>query len=42
MVHAMTDYQRAKRLDAWRGSAVALLFFTAWMLASAYSGQLTQ
>jgi hypothetical protein len=38
----MTSYQRAKRLYTWRGSAIALLFFTAWMLASAYSGQLTQ
>jgi hypothetical protein len=38
----MTPYQRAKRLYTWRGSAIALLLFTAWMLASAYSGQLTQ
>ena len=38
----MTSYQRAKRLYTWRGSAIALLFFTAWMLASAYSGQITQ
>jgi hypothetical protein len=38
----MTSYQRAKRIHTWRGSAIALLFFTAWMLASAYSGQLTQ
>jgi hypothetical protein len=38
----MTPYQRAKRLHTWRGSAIALLLFTAWMLASAYSGQLTQ
>jgi hypothetical protein len=38
----LTGYQRAKRLYTWRGSAIALLFFTAWMLASAYSGQLTQ
>jgi hypothetical protein len=38
----LTAYQRAKRLHTWRGSAIALLFFTAWMLASAYYGQLTQ
>jgi hypothetical protein len=38
----MSSYQRAKRLHTWRGSAIALLFFTAWILASAYSGQLTQ
>jgi len=38
----MTGYQRAKRFWFWRGSAIALLFFTVWMLASAYSGQLTQ
>lgn len=38
----MTRLQRARRIYTWRGSAVALLFFTAWMLASAYSGQLTQ
>lgn len=37
----MTSYQRARRLYAWRGSANALLLFTAWMLASAYSGYLT-
>jgi len=38
----MTRLQRARRYAYWRGSAIALLFFTAWMLASAYSGQLTQ
>ena len=38
----MTSYQRAKRYWFWRGSAFALLFFTAWMLASAFSGQITQ
>ncbi|SED28872.1 hypothetical protein SAMN04490185_3185 [Pseudomonas frederiksbergensis] len=38
----MTAYQRAKRFWFWRGSAIALLFFTAWMLASAYCSQLTQ
>jgi hypothetical protein len=38
----LTCYQRVKRLYTWRGSAIALLLFTAWMLASAYSGQLTQ
>lgn len=42
MVHAMTSYQRAKRYCFWRGSAITLLLFTAWMLASAYSGRLTQ
>lgn len=38
----MTAYQRAKRYWLWRGSAITLLFFTAWMLASAYCGQITQ
>jgi hypothetical protein len=38
----MTSYQRAKRYWLWRGSTLALLFFTAWMLASAFSGQITQ
>lgn len=38
----MTSYQRAKRIYIWRGSAIALFFFTAWMLASSYSGQITQ
>lgn len=38
----MIGYQRAKRLYTWRGSAIALLFFTAWMLASSYVSQLTQ
>lgn len=38
----MTRIQRARRIHAWRGSAIALFFFTAWMLASAYSGQITQ
>lgn len=38
----MTSYQRAKRFWFWRGSAITLLLFTTWMLASAYSGQLTQ
>jgi len=38
----MTRLQRARRIYTWRGAAVALLFSTAWMLASAYSRQLTQ
>lgn len=38
----MTSYQRAKRLYTWRGSVIALLLFTTWILASAYSDQLTQ
>lgn len=38
----MTAYQRAKRFWFWRGSAIALLLFTAWMLASSYCAQLTQ
>jgi hypothetical protein len=38
----MTRYQRAKRIAYWRGSAIALLVFTAWMLASSYCSQLTQ
>ena len=37
----MTSYQRAKRLHTWRGSAIALLLFTTWMLASSYCSQLT-
>ena len=37
----MTRYQRAKRISFWRGSAIALLFFSAWILASAYSGHIT-
>lgn len=38
----MTARQRARRLLIWRGSFPALAFFTIWMLASAYAGQLTQ
>jgi hypothetical protein len=38
----MTRQQRARRIYTWRGAAVALLFFTAWMLASSYCSQLTQ
>jgi len=38
----MTSYQRAKRFWFLRGSAIALLFFAGWVLASAYSGQITQ
>ena len=37
----MTDRQRIRRIYAWRGSAITLLLCTLWMLASAYSGQIT-
>lgn len=33
--------QQLRRAAYWRGSAIALLIFTAWMLASAYAGHLT-
>ncbi|WP_122875504.1 hypothetical protein, partial [Pseudomonas viridiflava] len=39
---AMTRYQRARRIAYWRGSGVALLLATLWMLASAYASHLTQ
>ena len=38
----MSAYQRAKRIYIWRGSAIVLLLCTAWMLASAYAGHVTQ
>lgn len=41
MVHAMTRYQRARRLVIWRGSFSALFTFTVFMLASALSGAIT-
>lgn len=34
-------YQQAKRLWMWRGSALALLSFSIWMIASAYAGSIT-
>ncbi len=37
----MTRLQRARRFAFWRGSAIALLFLTAWMLASAYAERIT-
>ncbi|SDQ68086.1 hypothetical protein SAMN05216487_3239 [Pseudomonas sp. UC 17F4] len=38
----MTCYQRAKRIAFWRGSALTLFLCTAWMLASAFAGKVTQ
>lgn len=37
----MTDYQRAKRIAHWRGSAETILAFTVFMIASALAGALT-
>ena len=37
----MTNYQRAKRIAYWRGSALTLLACTAFMLASSLAGQIT-
>lgn len=37
----MTKIQRLRRLYTWRGSAIVLLFCTAWMLASAYADRIT-
>lgn len=38
----MTDYQRAKRIAHWRGSAATILACTVFMLASALAGAITQ
>ena len=38
----MTNLQRARRIYTWRGSAIALLVCTAWMLASALADRVTQ
>jgi hypothetical protein len=38
----MTSYQRARCLYIWRGSFFALLACTAFMLASALAGSITQ
>ncbi len=38
----MTRFQRVRRIAYWRGSGVALLLTTLWMLASAYASHLTQ
>ena len=38
----MTSYQRAKRYCFWRGSAIALAFFTFVMLLSALADRITQ
>lgn len=37
----MTTYQRAKRIYMLRGSLIVLTLATAWMLASAYAGNVT-
>lgn len=38
----MTSYQRAKRYCFWRGSAMALAFFTFMVLLSALADRITQ
>jgi len=38
----MTSYQRARRFAMWRGSFITLSLCTAWMLASALAGCITQ
>jgi len=38
----MTSSQRSRRIATWRGSFIALFFCTAWMLASAWAGCITQ
>lgn len=38
----MRSEQRAKRLAYWRGSAVTIMACTAFMLASALAGAITQ
>ena len=37
----MTSYQKAKRYAYWRGSAIALLAFTGFILASGLAGSIT-
>jgi hypothetical protein len=37
----MSPYQRAKRIAYWRGSAVTAIACTAFMLASALAGAIT-
>ncbi|BBV97956.1 hypothetical protein STW0522PSE72_33070 [Pseudomonas monteilii] len=37
----MTSYQRARRFATWRGSFIALTFFTGWLLLSALAGNIT-
>lgn len=37
----MTRYQHAKRIYMLRGSLIVLTLATAWMLASAYAGHVT-
>lgn len=36
----MTRYQRAKRYAFWRGFAIALALFTAWIYLSALAGEI--
>ena len=38
----MTSYQRAKRYSFWRGSAMALAFFTFLILLGALADRITQ
>ncbi|GEM_PF-407083 len=38
----MTSSQRARRIATWRGSFITLFLCTAWMLASALAGSITQ
>ena len=38
----MTSYQRARRMVIWRGSFTAIFACTAFMLASALAGSITQ
>lgn len=37
----MTRYQKARRLAFWRGLAIALLVFTAWIGALSWAGHIT-
>lgn len=36
-----SKYQRARRYAFWRGLAIALALFTAWMGAIGYAGMIT-
>lgn len=38
----MTNYQRARRIAHWRGSFLALSFFTGWMLLSTLASAIIQ
>jgi len=37
----MTGYRRARRFANWRGSFIALMFCTGWLLLSALAGSIT-